>query len=216
MKRSFKMIALALTLIMAVTLDLSACGKTQEEDGQNPAMNFAGFYTCGRATVLIGADGEDGMTASVTWGSSYAETSEWNMSGTFDPEELRFEYHDCIRTDYVYKENGDLDSETETYVNGHGFMFFKEGDPLTLTWQDDQEDIAADMVFEYAEVPVDEAAGIANPWNEADSLAAAAEGAGLDGLDVAEGSEISLGEVKGNLYRYMDGMAEVVVEFPAV
>jgi len=216
MKRSFKMTALALTLIMAVTLGLSACGKSQEQS-RNTATHFVGFYTCGRATVLIGDDGDKGMTASVTWSSSAAETSEWNMSGTFDPETMQFEYHDCIRTDYVYKENGDVDSETEVYVNGHGFMTFKEGDPLTLTWQDDQEDVAADMVFEYAEIPEEEAeTGMANPWSDAGSLAAAAEGAGLDGFDICEGSEISLGEVKGDSYRYMDGMAEVKVEFPAV
>lgn len=97
-------------------------------------------------------------------------------------------------------------------------MFFKEGDPLTLTWQDDQENVAEGMVFEYAAAtPENEDTGMANPWSDADSAEAAAEGAGIDGFTVPDGeAEISLGEVKVDQYRYMEGIAEADVEFPAV
>ena len=57
---------------------------------------------------------------------------------------------------------------------------------------------------------------IANPWSDVADIAAAVEGAGIDGFDVPEGVEISLGEVKFNSFRCMDGLVEAVAEFPAV
>ena len=223
MKKTTKLLALFMAMLMVFALGLSACGSKSEEpaadEGQNPAMNFVGNYVCGRAAILIGAtDEENGMNATVTWSSSAAENSTWVMSGTFDPETLQFEYHDCVRTDYVYSEDGEVASQEEVFTGGHGFMFFKEGDPLSLTWQDDQEKVAEDMVFEYAGAnPENNEAGMANPWSDVDSAEAAAEGAGLDTFMVPDGeAEISLGEVKVTQYRCMKGMAEAVVEFPAV
>lgn len=219
MKKNAGVLALLMVLVMTFAMGLSACGKKAEPDaGQNPVMNFVGYYVCDRANVFISADGEEGASAIVTWGSSAWENSSWMMSGTFDPETLQFEYHDCVRTDYVYDDSGEETSQTEVYTGGHGFMFFKEGDPLTLTWQDDQENAAEGMVFEYAgAMPEGESVGMANPWSDVDSAEAAAEGAGLDTFMVPDGeAEISLGEVKVTQYRCMKGMAEAVVEFPAV
>jgi hypothetical protein len=202
MKKTTKLLALVMAMMMVFALGLSACGSKSEEaadGGQNPAMNYVGNYVCGRAAILIGAtDEENGMNAIVTWSSSAAENSAWVMSGTFDPETLQFEYHDCVRTDYVYSEDGEVASQEEVFTGGHGFMFFKEGDPLSLTWQDDQEKVAEDMVFEYAGAnPENNEAGMANPWSDVDSAEAAAEGAGLDTFMVPDGeAEISLGEVK--------------------
>ena len=221
MKKTTKLLALVMAMMMVFALGLSACGSKSEEaadGGQNPAMNYVGNYVCGRAAILIGAtDEENGMNAIVTWSSSAAENSTWVMSGTFDPETLQFEYHDCVRTDYVYKEDGEVDSQEEVFTGGHGFMTFAEGDPITLTWQEDQEHAADDMVFEYAGmVPDDGGVGMANPWSDAGTLAEAAEGAGLDGFSIPEGAEISLGEVNVTEARYMEGLAEAVVEYPAV
>ena len=222
MKKATKLFALLMAIMMVVTLGLSACGSKTEEpvedEGQNPIMNFIGTYASGRASIFIGAtDESNGANATVTWSSSAAENSTWVMSGTFDPETLQFEYHDCVRTDYVYNEDGNVDSQEEVFTGGHGFMTFAEGDPLTLTWQEDQEHVADDMVFEYAGmVPDDGSVGMANPWSDAGTLAEAAEGAGLDGFSIPEGAEISLGEVNLTEARYMEGLAEAVVEFPAV
>ena len=219
MKKNARILALMMALVMTFAMGLSACGKkASPDDGQNPIMNFVGYYVCDRANVFISADGEEGASAIVTWSSSAWENSTWMMSGTFDPETLQFEYHDCVKTDYKYKDDGDVESQEEVYTGGHGFMFFKEGDPLSLTWQDDQENIAEDMVFEYAgATPENNEAGMANPWSDVDSAEAAAEGAGLDTFMVPDGeAEISLGEVKVTQYRCMKGMAEAVVEFPAV
>lgn len=222
MKKTTKLLALFMAMLMVFALGLSACGSKSEEpaadEGQNPVMNFVGNYVCGRACILIGAtDESNGANATVTWGSSAAENSTWVMSGTFDPETLQFEYHDCVRTDYVYGEDGEVASQEEIFTGGHGFMTFKEGDPLTLTWQEDQEHVADDMVFEYAGmVPDDGGIGMANPWSEVATLEEAAEGAGLEGFSIPEGAEISLGEVKLDQARCMEGLAEAVVEYPAV
>ena len=213
---------ITLLLVCALVFAVSACGgnsnsEESSDDGQNPIMNFIGTYVCDRAEIVIGADGDEDATVTVTWGSSAWENSSWIMSGTFDSETLQLEYHDCVRTDYVYNEDGDTESEEEVYVGGHGFITFTDGDPLTLTWQDDQEHIADDMVFEYAGViPEEEMTGMPNPWSDVDTAEEAAEGAGLDSFMVPEGAEISLGEVKVEQYRCMDGIAEARIPIAAV
>ena len=222
MKKTAKLLALVMAMMMVFALGLSACGSKSEEpaadEGQNPAMNYVGNYVCGRAAILIGAtDEENGMDAIVTWSSSAAENSTWVMSGTFDPETLQFEYRDCVKTDYVYGEDGNVASQEEVFTGGHGIMTFAEGDPLTLTWQEDQEHAADDMVFEYAGMaPEGENVGMANPWSDVSTLDEAAAGAGLDMFSIPEEAEISLGEVKLSQARYMEGLAEAVVEYPAV
>ncbi len=86
----------------------------------------------------------------MTWASSAAENSEWVMSGTFDTETLTVKYDDCVKTNYVYNENGDIASEEEQYTGGSGTIQFTDSQELALTWQDDQENIAEGMTFEYA------------------------------------------------------------------
>ena len=147
---------LSLFIIAVLALALTACGgksaseEAAPDDGQNPVMNYVGNYVCGRAAVLIGAtDEKDGASASVKWSSSAAENSTWEMTGTFDPDEKRFEYHDCVKKETVYNDDGSIKSEEEVYRGGHGFMFFETGDKLTLTWQEDQEHVADDMVFTF-------------------------------------------------------------------
>ncbi len=224
MKKTSKMIAVLMAMLMVLALGLSACGSKPEEtadDGQNPVMNFVGDYVCGRANIYIEAiDGENGANAIVTWGGSASENSTWTMSGIFDPDALQIEYSDCVRTNYVYNENGDIESQEEVYTGGHGFIKFTDGDKLSLTWQDDEENVAEGMVFEYGGGIVDGGnnaeTGMANPWSTADSLEAAAEGAGIDGFMVPEGDEISLGKIELAEARYMEGLAEACIEFPAV
>ena len=116
MKKTSRLLALVMAMLMVFALGLSACGSKTEEpadaaetgDGQNPVMNFIGYYVCDRANIYIEAtDEQNGASATVTWGSSAWENSAWTMTGTFDPETLQFEYQDCVRTDYVYDGSGD-------------------------------------------------------------------------------------------------------------
>lgn len=117
------------------------------EDGQNPVMNFIGPYVCDRAKMLIEADGDSGAKVTVTWGGSASETAQWEMTGPFDTDELRIEYHDCVKKDITYDEDGNEKSSEEVYTGGHGFIFF--GENGTLTWQDDIEHVADNMTFEF-------------------------------------------------------------------
>ena len=152
-----KIICLITVLVMLFAL--AACGSQDagqqgsaaaEEDGQNPVMNFVGVYGCGRATMLVEADGMDGAKVTVTWGSSASENSQWIMTGPFDPETLTIRYSDCVRTDFVWNEQGEVETETVVYENGEGTITFTEGESLSLVWDDAQEQIASDMVFDTA------------------------------------------------------------------
>lgn len=221
-RKSLKLISLMLVLMLA--LSFSACGGGSEdagtsEDGQNPIMNYVGNYQCDRATIFISAeDSGNAASAVVTWGSSATENSSWMMTGTFDSDSLQFEYHDCVRTNYVYKDNGDVESQEEVYTGGHGFMTFYDDEKLTLAWQDDQEHVADDMVFEYVGAlsgNEGESTGMQNPWKTAETLDAAAEGAGLDGFTLDD-PQLSLGEFRIEEYRYMDGIAEIKAGTAAV
>ena len=118
--------------------------------GQNPVMNFVGPYTCDRALITIDAKGEDEADVHVVWGASASESAEWTMSGPFRTEDNMIEYHDCVKEELVYNEDGTVKSKEEVYVGGHGFITFNEGKELTLTWQDDQEHAADDMTFVYS------------------------------------------------------------------
>ena len=227
MKKISKKLSLLMVLLMVVTMALSlgACGGSGEaepsEDGQNPIMNFVGYYVSGRANIFVSAeDSENGASAIVTWGSSATEYSSWTMSGTFDSETLQFEYHDCVKTDYVYEDGSEDPTASEVYTGGHGFFTFAEGDTLTLTWQDDQEHIADDMVFEYTTefTPEDatEEIGMANPWSTAETLDEAAAGAGIDGISFVDGMELTLGPADIEEIRYMDGLVEIHAPAAAV
>ena len=119
-----------------------------EEDGQNPVMNYVGKYGCGRATAEVTAEGTDGAKVVITWAGSAFENSEWVMTGTFDSDKQLFSYTDCVKTDYVYKDEGVVESKTVVYTDGQGTMQFT--DDLTFTWQDDKENAGEDMVFKYA------------------------------------------------------------------
>ena len=119
----------------------------EEEDGQNPVMNFIGPYVCDRCTILIECDGPHGAKASVTWSSSASELTEWSMSGIFDEETLSFKYTNGIKTNYVYGEDGIVTNTETVYKDGTGTIAFTED--LILSWVDDTEHAADGMLFSF-------------------------------------------------------------------
>ena len=138
------------TTAQATTVEVSDETSTDiEDDGQNPIMNFVGPYVADRATINIEADGTDGAKATVSWASSATENSEWVMTGTFNAETLVFEYSDCTKTNTVYDDDGNVTSTEEVYTDGSGSMQFEDGDILSLTWQDDEENAGEGMVFTF-------------------------------------------------------------------
>ena len=58
-------------------------------------------------------------------------------------------------------------------------------------------------------------ADMANPWSDAESAEEAAEGAGLDSFNLVENLDLGLGVEFERTYRYMDGIAEARLEYPA-
>lgn len=121
-----------------------------QEDGQNPIMNFVGRYGIERCTIEIAPAGTPGWAeATINWRTSAAEVSSWTMSGPFDPKTLTIAYDNCVKTDYVYGEDDKIQSEEVVYENGTGRITFDETVGLLLTWEDDQENIAAETVFAY-------------------------------------------------------------------
>lgn len=57
-------------------------------------------------------------------------------------------------------------------------------------------------------------ANMVNPWSEFDTAEKAAENAKLEVFKLAD-TEISLGKLNVSVYRSMEGMIELIVEFPA-
>ena len=119
-------------------------------DGQNPVMNVVGPYSADRASIMVEPDGDDGAHVTVQWGSSASESTTWEMSGTFDADTKTITYSNGTKTDYVYAENGDIDSEDTVYTNGKGKFTFKDNGKLTLTWTDDKEHVADGMTFTFS------------------------------------------------------------------
>ena len=120
------------------------------EDGQNPIMNFVGSYAKDRALIEVSAaDDKDGAKFHITWGSSAAEHSEWDMTGTFDPETLTVNYEKAVKKDVVFKEDGSVESENIVYEDGTGSFTFS-AEENSLTWKDEKEHIADDTVFGWA------------------------------------------------------------------
>ncbi len=60
-----------------------------------------------------------------------------------------------------------------------------------------------------------ESTGMANPWSDAESAEEAAKGAGLDGMELPADIDLDLGENFERTYRYMDGLAEITLEYAA-
>ena len=152
--------------------DVEVAALTEEDiSGQNPVMNFIGRYYCDRCimTVATKENSEKGAEITVQWGGSAWESAEWRMSGDLDMETLTIEYDDCVKSEKVYKDEGELESETEIYRNGKGRIIFQSGlGSRNLIWEDDEEHIADGFVFEYNSYDGEESGsvGMANPWRD--------------------------------------------------
>lgn len=142
------MVMLAASL-MAVPVFAAETEKTAvvEESGQNPVMNYIGDYGYFRATMHVEADGMEGAKVSVSWGSSAFEHSEWEMSGSFDPDTLTITYNNAVRKDVTFSEDGKTNSEKTVYENGSGKITFREGGKLS--WTSDHGEVPEDAVFEF-------------------------------------------------------------------
>ena len=116
---------------------------------QNPIMNLVGTYSAERAQVVVEASGSDEGKVTVTWANGAAQTDKWVMTGTFDNSTLTLTYKNGVKTEYTYKDNGDVASEKTIYTDGTGTITFNDATGLSLTWNDNKEHVADGLTFKY-------------------------------------------------------------------
>lgn len=122
----------------------------EEEDGQNPVMNWIGKYVYGRATATVTCEGTDSARIEIDWGSSYAEHTVWVIVGKLDLDTLTISYTGAVKKNQVWDENG-LVSEDVIYEDGTGTIRFSEG--TSFTWHEDQSEYGdEDFTFEWVEI----------------------------------------------------------------
>jgi len=115
---------------------------------QNIMMNFVGPYACQRAGMDVRAKGKNGAEFTVTWASSASSYAKWVFSGTFDNDTMTVEYKNCQKTVVEVNEYGLTVDEDKEYDDGTGRIVFNTDDN-TLTWEDDEENIADGMIFRF-------------------------------------------------------------------
>ena len=109
--------------------DSNAASEGTEDDFQNPTMNFVGPYAAEGVQMEVSASGKSDAEFKVTWSM--------------------VEYDNCVKTDYVYNEDGSVMSETSVYIDGTGRIIFNPQDG-TLVWEDEKEHVADALIFEYS------------------------------------------------------------------
>ena len=148
---------IALLLVAVFVLVFAGCGKNAAEttssevieDGQNPVMNFIGTYDCERAHMTVECEGTDSAKVTVLWGGGAWDDSVWTMSGKLDTQTLTVDYNNGKRSNRHFNDDGTLAEETVIYENGTGKIVFHPDDN-SVTWQDDTEHVADDMVFQWS------------------------------------------------------------------
>ena len=140
---------------------MAAAGYGEEEEGQNPVMNWAGNYGCpeadGARAVIECGEGNEAIIH-ITWRNSGGEYAQWVIVGELDLDTLTVSYTDCIKTNVTYNADGMITDEVTEYENGTGTIVFDQG--TSFTWHEDQSENGRDLTFEWAEtVPPEEEDG---------------------------------------------------------
>ena len=102
-----------------------------EEEGKNPAAEFAGTYSGGRPNATVACEGTDSARIEISWSSSYAEHSEWVIVGKLDPETLTIQYSGGVMKTITYLDEENF-NEVVNYTNGSGTVKFSEDG--TMIW----------------------------------------------------------------------------------
>ena len=144
-----------ITLLLDESADFVAVFE-EDADWQNPVMNFIGNYQCDRASATVECSGSEDAWITIKWGSSAWELTQWDIVGRLDTDTLSIEYSGSTKRNLVYDDNGDLKSEEIVYEDGSGTIVFN--DDGTFTWHEDLSENAADMVFEWLPVAVEDPA----------------------------------------------------------
>ena len=179
----------------------------EDPNWQNPVMNFVGEYQCDRAHATVECWGFDEAFIKIEWGSSASELTRWIIVGKLDTDTLTVSYSGASKANLVCDEQGEVRSEESVYDDGTGTITFRNDG--SFTWHEDQSKTGKDMVFERVPGTDGSSASMPNPWEEADSAQAAADGAGVGYFKLPEaGAEVAGGPIGWDNYRYTDLLAE--------
>ena len=179
----------------------------EDPNWQNPVMNFVGEYQCDRAHANVACFGFDEAFVTIEWGSSAWEMTRWIIVDKLDTDTLTINYSGASKANLVYDDQGEVKSEESVYDDGTGTIAFH--DDGTFTWHEDQSESGEDLVFEWIPITDGSSVSMPNPWTEADSAKAAADGAGVGYFTLPDaGTEVVGGPIGWDNYRYMDLLAE--------
>ena len=123
---------------------------TEDQDWQNPVMNFIGEYQCDRAHATIECMGKDEAIITIEWAGSVSDYAHWDIYGHLDAETMTIAYDGCTKSHIVYNKDGEIESEEQEYDDGTGTITFN--DDGTFAWHEDQSETGTDMVFEWLDV----------------------------------------------------------------
>ena len=132
---------------------MAAAGYEEEDEGQNPVMNWIGRYSAGRPWAEVECYGKDSARILIHWSSSYAEYTEWEIIGKLDPDTLTIRYTDAVKKTITYTDEETF-TETVDYEDGTGTIVFDQG--TSFTWHEDQSEDGGDLVFRWAEAEPEE------------------------------------------------------------
>ena len=195
-----------ITLLLDESAEYTAVFE-EDPNWQNPVMNFIGEYQCDRAHATVECWGFDEAFITIKWGSSAWEQTRWIIVGKLDTDTLAISYSGASKAELVYDEAGEIKSDESVYDDGTGTIAFH--DDGTFTWHEDQSESGEDLVFEWIPVTDGSSVSMPNPWTEADSAEAAADGAGVGYFKLPEaGAEVVGGPIGWEFYRYTDLLAE--------
>jgi len=82
-----------------------------------------------RATLNIAKGDGKSLVFTVRWGASADETTEWKMTGTYDPATYRFNYANAVKTNIKTVDGKEV--KEEVYNDGTGYFSIEGG---ALTW----------------------------------------------------------------------------------
>ena len=134
-----------ITILLDESADYVAVFK-EDPDWQNPVMNFAGDYQCGRAHALVESFDTDSAWVTIEWGGSASELARWIISGPLDTDTQTISYSGSSKAIVTFNEDGEEVNVEDEYEDGTGTIVFN-GDG-TFTWHEDQSESGEDMVFE--------------------------------------------------------------------
>lgn len=117
-----------------------------DPDWQNPIMNFVGEYQCDRARAKVECFGKEDAWISIEWADSAWEMTNWVISEALDTDTLTVEYPGCVKTNFVYDDNGEVKSDDSEYEEIPGSIVFN--DDGSFTWHRDLPEGGQDLVFE--------------------------------------------------------------------